>query len=56
LDNKTSIAAYATSATTSVFGAITLSDFALWVGILTSVGTFALNWYYKSKEAKARDV
>lgn len=29
---------------------LTLSDWAIIVGMLCTIGTFALNWYYKRKE------
>ncbi|PWC10534.1 HP1 family phage holin [Brenneria corticis] len=29
---------------------LTLSDWAIIVGMICTIGTFALNWYYKRKE------
>ena len=45
-----SIWAYLTSVSTALFGGLTLQDVALWVGIITTIGTFAVNWYYKDRE------
>lgn len=44
------IAAYITSVLTSIFGALSLNDIAVLVGIICTVGTFAINAYYKRKE------
>lgn len=35
---------------TAVFGALSLNEWAIVVGIVCTIGTFALNWYYKRKE------
>ncbi len=40
---------------TSIFGIFTLDQWAVIVGILCTVGTFAVNWYYKRKEFKLRE-
>ena len=32
-----------------MFGALTLQDVALWVGISTAIGTFLVNWYYNRR-------
>ena len=48
--SNSSILAYLTSVGTAIFGGLTLQDVALWVGILTTIGTFAVNWYYKDRE------
>lgn len=52
-DKGTSWAAQFASWVTAVFGVITLEKFAVIVGICTSVGTFAVNWYYAKKRAEA---
>lgn len=39
---------------TAGLGALTLSDWALITGIICTLGTFALNWYYKQKELQLR--
>ena len=50
-----SIWAYLTSVSTALFGGLTLQDVALWVGIITTIGTFAVNWYYKEREHDRED-
>lgn len=47
--------AYLTSVSTALFGGLTLQDVALWVGIITTIGTFAVNWYYKDREHDRED-
>ncbi|HGE4424045.1 TPA: holin [Escherichia coli] len=44
--------AYVTGAVTAFFGAITINDIAVFVGILSTIGTFAVNYYFKSQENK----
>jgi hypothetical protein len=41
-----------TGAVTAFFGAITINDIAVFVGILSTIGTFAVNYYFKSQENK----
>ncbi|CQH27795.1 phage holin family protein [Yersinia enterocolitica] len=36
------------------FGAMSLNDWAVLIGMACAVGTFALNWYYKDKEFKLK--
>ena len=50
MEKHSSIWAYFTSFGTAIFGGVTLQDAALWVGIITALGTFLVNWHYKSKE------
>lgn len=50
MEKHSSIWAYLTSVGTAIFGGLTLQDVALWVGIITAVGTFVVNWYYKDRE------
>lgn len=50
MEKHSSIWAYLTSLGTAIFGGVTLQDVALWVGIITAIGTFAVNWYYKDRE------
>ena len=45
-----SICAYITSVGTAIFGGLTLQEVALGVGIITTIGTFAVNWSYKDRE------
>ncbi len=39
---------------TAGIGVLTLSDWAMITGIICTLGTFALNWYYKQKELQLR--
>ena len=50
MEKHSSILAYLTSVGTAIFGGLTLQDVALGVGIITTMGTFAVNWYYKERE------
>ena len=52
MEKHSSVWAYLTSLGTALFGGVTLQDVALWVGIITALGTFLVNWYYKRKEDK----
>ncbi|MFP5942470.1 HP1 family phage holin [Salmonella sp. 741265062_PST] len=38
----------------AVGGILSLNDWAVIVGILCTVGTFGINWYYKRKEREDR--
>ena len=49
-EKHSSIWAYMTSLVIAFFGGITLQGVALWVGIITALGTFLVNWYYKARE------
>ena len=55
ISSISSIWAYLTSMSTALFGGLTLQDVALWVGIITTIGTFAVNWYYKEREHDRED-
>ena len=50
MEKHSSVWAYLTSLGTALFGGVTLQAVALWVGIITALGTFLVNWYYKRKE------
>ena len=50
MEKHSSVWAYLTSLGTALFGGVTLQDMALWVGIITALGTFLVNWYYKARE------
>lgn len=52
MEKGASLSAYLSGVVTSLFGVVTLQDFAVWVGIVATVATFAVNWYYKAKEAR----
>lgn len=50
-ERHSSLWAYLAAGFATVFGGFTLQDVALWVGIITAIGTFVVNWYYKEREA-----
>lgn len=52
MEKHTSAVAQVASWFTVLMGGITLEEFAMIVGILTSLGTFAVNWYYARKKAQ----
>ena len=52
VEKHSSVWAYLTSLGIALFGGVTLQAMALWVGIITALGTFLVNWYYKRKEDK----
>lgn len=52
MEKHSSIFAYITSVGTAIFGGLTLQDVAIGVGIITAIGTFMVNWYYKDREDK----
>jgi len=55
MEKHTSVLSYITGGATAGAGALTLNDWAIVVGIITTVATFGLNWYYKAKDDKRRD-
>ena len=55
MEKHSSILAYLASVGTAIFGGLTLQDVALGVGIITTIGTFAVNWYYKEREHDRED-
>lgn len=52
MESKSSTISYITGIFTATFGSLTAQEFAIWVGIATTIGTFLVNWYYKAKEAR----
>ncbi|WP_119712274.1 phage holin family protein [Arsenophonus endosymbiont of Aleurodicus floccissimus] len=50
IEKYTTGTTYVASATTFLFGALSLSEWALITGIICSVLTVGLNWYYRHKE------
>ena len=50
MEKHSSVWAYLTSLVTALFGGVTLQEVAMWVGIITALGTFLVNWYYKARE------
>ena len=47
--STTSAAAYGTGTGMILIGGLSLSDLAIVIGIACTIGTFAVNWYYKRK-------
>lgn len=54
MEHKASVCAYI-SAGWGILMGITIQGFALWVGILTGLGTFLVNWYYRAKEDRRNE-
>ena len=52
MESKSSPISYIAGVFTATFGSLTAQEFAIWVGIATTIGTFLVNWYYKAKEAR----
>ena len=50
MNQTSSSVAVGTGSATAVFGALSLNDWAIIIGIVCTIGTFAINWYYKRKE------
>jgi len=51
MEKHSSVWAYIASVGTALFGGVTLQDAALVIGIVCTVGTFGVNWYYREREA-----
>ena len=49
MNNTSSSIAVGTGSATAMFGALSINDWAIIIGIVCTVGTFALNWHYKQK-------
>lgn len=49
MNHTSSSIAVGTGSATAMFGALSLNDWAIIIGIVCTVGTFALNWHYKQK-------
>lgn len=50
--SKTTTAAYVASGTSMVIAGLTLQDWTLIVGIICTVTTCAVNWYFKRKKTQ----
>ena len=50
MEKHSSVWAYLASLGTALVGGVTLQEVALWVGLITALGTFLVNWYYKARE------
>lgn len=55
MDKHSSITAYAAGTWSVVFGGVTLNEFAVITGIVCTLGTFLVNWYYKARDDTRRD-
>lgn len=55
MERHSGVVSYATGTGLFGLGALSLNDIAMIVGILTGVGTFLVNWYYKRKEDKRNE-
>ena len=55
MEKHSSIWAYLASVSAAIFGKLTVQDVAMWVGIIITIGTFAVNWYYKDREHKREE-
>ncbi|CAM7427202.1 phage holin family protein [Morganella morganii subsp. morganii] len=53
-EKYSSPAAYAWGFITSALGVLSLDQWAVLIGIICTVGTFLVNWYYKRKEFQLR--
>lgn len=54
MNHTSSSIAVGTGSATVMFGALSLNDLAIIIGIVCTVCTFALNWYYKRQEFKLK--
>lgn len=50
MERHANASAQTASILTVLFGGLSLNEFALLVGIVCSVGTLLINWWYKHKE------
>lgn len=50
MEKYTTGSAYGWGAFTTMLGALSLNDWALVIGIVCTLSTFGVNWYYKRKE------
>jgi hypothetical protein len=55
LQKNSTTLAYISSWITTAIGGLTLQELAIWVGILSTAGTFLLNAWVKIKEQKRND-
>lgn len=49
-DKYSGLAAYTWGLITSVLGVLSLDQWAVLIGIVCTIGTFFINWYYRRKE------
>lgn len=51
IPDKQSFASYTSAGFTAIFGALTLQEWGIIVGIAATVGTFWVNFHYKRKDS-----
>ena len=49
MNQTSSSVAVGTGSATAMFGALSINDWAIIIGIACTIGTFSVNWYYKRK-------
>lgn len=54
MDKYTSPVSYFWGGICTLFGALSLNDIAIIVGIVISIATFLINWYYKHLDFKSK--
>lgn len=54
MEKQTSAWAYVCGVFTTAFGGVTLDKVAMIVGIIFTIGTFVVNWYYKEAEYRLK--
>ena len=52
MNHTSSSIAVGTGSATAMFGALSINDWAIIIGIVCTIGTFVVNCYYKQKEYK----
>ena len=50
MEKFTNGAAIGAGSTTALFGAFSLNEWAIVIGIICTLGTFGVNWYYRWRE------
>jgi len=55
MEQKSSFTSYVAAWVSVTFGSVSLDRVAVWIGIVTAIGTFALNWYYKAREDRRQE-
>lgn len=55
MEKHSTLWSYITGISTAVGAYLTLEKFALIVGIITTILTFGVNWYYRAREYRLRE-
>ncbi len=55
MDKYSSGSSYWLGGITAAFGALSLNEWAIIIGIVCTIGTFGVNWHYKRKEFQLRE-